>query len=419
MKPGSQGFRTISNAEVEAERRCALRALLRNPLLSAAGETAEQYVLVRRHSEWLKQWLATFPVWSLHVDGELARLRKIPGEPSDDTRPAIDRSSGAAFTKHRYALLCLALAALEQLDRQTTLGQLAQTIMELLAVDRDLQTAGLFFDSTNYDQRRDLVHAVRFLVESGVLRKIDGDERQFRDKDSEDALYDINRHILAEILQGRHSPSSIEMASREMASRDAAAQRYGRDFRSARAARLNDDSMPATEEARGQWTRSRLVRTLLDDPVLYFHELNDEERSYLEKHRGPLLRELCEATGLIAEVRREGIALVDDAGDLTDLKLPDPNTEGHLSLLLVQWFAECSRNRRGEVISILEVEERVRDLIRAHGPEWHKDVREAGTELRLTEDALLRIRSLRLIQLSPDGVVPLPASCRYAAAEQI
>jgi uncharacterized protein (TIGR02678 family) len=177
--------------------------------------------------------------------------------------------------------------------------------------------------------------------------------------------------------------------------------------------------MPATEEARRLWIRSRLVRKLLDDPVLYYNDLNDEERIYLEKHRGPLLREICDATGLIAEVRREGIALVDDAGDLTDLKLPDQDTESHLSLLLVQWLTECFRNRRGETISISEVEERVRDLIRVHGSEWHKDASNAGMGIRLTEDALLRLRALRLIQLSPDGVVPLPASGRYAAAEEI
>jgi len=411
MTSGSQGFRIISNMEVEAERRCALRALLRNPLLLATGENAERYVLVRRHSVWLKQWFAKLPAWTLHVDGEAARLRKIPAELSDDTRPAIDRGSGAAFTKHRYALLCLALAALEQLDRQTTLGHLAQAIVELIAVDRELQAAGFFFDSGNYDQRRDLVHAVRFLVDSGVLRKLDGDERQFRDLDSEDALYDINRHVLSEMLQCKHGPSSIEMASREMASELASKSVE-------RAERLNDDPMPATEEARRQWIRSRLVRTLLDDPVLYFQDLNDEERSYLEKHRGPLLREICEATGLIAEVRREGIALVDDAGDLTDLKLPDRNVESHLSLLLAQWFAECFRARRGESIPLSEVEAHVRNLIRVHGSEWHKDIRESGTELRMSEDALSRIRALRLIQLSADGVVPLPASGRYAVTEQ-
>jgi uncharacterized protein (TIGR02678 family) len=398
--------------EVDAERRSALRALLRSPLLPSSGETAEMYVLVRRHSEWLKQWLAEFPAWELHIDGELARLRKTPAGLTDDTRPARDRISGATFTKQRYALLCLALAALEQLDRQTTLGQLAQTIMELLAVDHDLQASGLFFDSGNYDHRRDLVHAVRFLVDSAVLRKIDGDERHRGDGDSEDALYDINRHIAAELLQGTRSPSTVELAAQQ-------AVVQGGNSSAERASMLNDEPRPASEESRRHWIRSHLIRTLLDDPVLYFHELSDEERNYLDKYRGSLLREICDATGLIAEVRREGIAMVDAAGDLTDLKLPDQGTENHLSLLLVQWFAECFRTRKGEAILISEVEERVRNLIRVHRSEWHKDIREAGTEMRICEDALSRIRALRLIQVSPDGIVPLPASCRYAASEQI
>jgi hypothetical protein len=87
--------------------------------------------------------------------------------------------------------------------------------------------------------------------------------------------------------------------------------------------------------------------------------------------------------------------------------------------MLVQWFAECFRSRRDEAISISEVEERVGNLIRAHGSEWPRDIREAGTEKRISEDALRRIRALRLIEISPDGVVPMPASSRYAAAEQI
>jgi uncharacterized protein (TIGR02678 family) len=410
MKAASQGFGIISNLEEDTERRLALRALLRNPLLQASGDSSEMYALVRRHSESLQQWLTTYPAWSLHISREFARLRKMPAGLPDDTRSAIDRGSGAHFTKHRYALLCLTLAALEQMDRQTTLGQLAQTIMELLAVDPDLKAAGLSFDSGNYDQRRDLVRAVRFLLDNGVLRKIDGDQRQPGDRDSEDALFDINRHVLAEMLQATHSPSAIEMAAQQSSRQ----QEYSA---SERAAILNDDPVPSSQELRQQWTRSRLVRTLLDDPVLYFHDLNDEERDYLEKHRGTLLREICDATGLIAEVRREGIALIDAARDLTDLKLPDQGPENHLSLLLVQWFAECFKTRTGEIISIAEVDECVRDLVRRHRSEWRGDIHEAGVNTRLTEDVLLRIRSLRLIQVSADGIVPLAASCRYASSE--
>ena len=116
----AQAFISASSAETDVERRRALRALLRDPLLPAAGETAAAYSLVRRHCEWLRQWLARFPAWSLHIDREMARLRKFPADHIDETRPAVDRS-GTSFTKRRYALLCLALAALEKFDRQTTL----------------------------------------------------------------------------------------------------------------------------------------------------------------------------------------------------------------------------------------------------------------------------------------------------------
>ena len=80
MTLASQAFMTTSNPLVEADRRRAFRALLRNPLLASSGETAEDYKLVRRHSEWLKQWFARFPAWRLHLDREVARLRKHPAD---------------------------------------------------------------------------------------------------------------------------------------------------------------------------------------------------------------------------------------------------------------------------------------------------------------------------------------------------
>src|SRR5438128_12556213 len=100
---------TPSTPDVEAERRAALRALLRRPLMPAAGETSKEYALVRKHSVWLKNWLAKFPEWDLHIDKEAARLRKTPPDGSDETRAAIDTTSGSTFSRRRYALLCLAL----------------------------------------------------------------------------------------------------------------------------------------------------------------------------------------------------------------------------------------------------------------------------------------------------------------------
>ena len=78
---------------------------------------------MRRHAAWLRDWLARHPGWSLQIDGETARLRKTPADLDDATRPAREPNSALPFTRRRYVVLCLALAALERADRQTTLGR--------------------------------------------------------------------------------------------------------------------------------------------------------------------------------------------------------------------------------------------------------------------------------------------------------
>jgi uncharacterized protein (TIGR02678 family) len=362
---------------VSAERRRALRALLRNPQLPSFGESAEDYSLVRRHAEWLKQWLAQFPAWTLRVDKEVARLYKTPPDFADDTRPAVDRDSGTVFSKRRYALLCLTLAALEQSDRQTTLGLLSRTVAEFAAADRRRSIAVLLFDMASYDHRRDLIYAIRLLIERGVLRRLEGNEKDFLDRvETSDVLYDINRPVLASILNVSRSASVLDQIESEKEKSLAT-----------RVASLVDESS----------IRARLIRTLLDDPVLYFDDLNEEERLYFENHRSYLLREICEATGLVAEVRREGVALVDGDGNLSDVWLPDESPDGALSLELIQWLAERYTTNPQHAIPISALEEVCPESV-------------PGS---LIPDALRRLRELRLVQLTPEGVVPSPACGRY------
>ena len=379
----------------ETQRQRAFRALLRSPLLPAAGDTAEEYNLVRRHSAWLNEWLRKFPAWTLDIHKEAARLRKVPPDLLDETRPAVDRASGTWFSRRRYAFLCLALAALERSDAQTTIEQIAQGVVEFATMDRALAEAGVEFDIGNHDHRRDLVHAVRLLVDRDVLNRVQGDEAEFLNRNrtscQAETLYDINRPILALILNVSRSASTMEVMQQTMT-----------ESFTQRVSRLIDDPKAETEDARSRQIRTRLVRALLDDPILYFQDLNDEERIYLEQHRGYLLRQVCEATGLLAEVRREGIALVDDQGSLADIQMGADGTDSHLSSLLVRWFAECFRSCAGAATPLPEIEEYVR---------------RAGAEPRLIEDELLRLRGLRLIRLAEGGAIPLAACGRYRAEE--
>jgi hypothetical protein len=340
--------------QAEVERRRALRALLVHPILSA-GANEEDFKLVRRHSQWLKHWFMEFPGWSLHIDKELARLHKTPADvfDLDDTRPAIDRASGTPFSRRRYAVLCLTLAALDQPGRHTTLVRIAQAIVELVSSDGQLNASGMNFDVANHDHRRDLVHVVRYLSEMGALLRMDGDEQQFLNR-SADVLYEINHRILAVF-----APQADSRVDR---------------------------------------IRTSLIRALLDDPILYFDEMDDATRAYFERHRGHLLREVEAATGLIAEVRREGVAMVDDSGDLTDIKLHEEDTEGLTALRLVQSLTE--RYRPDAVVPVLEL------------------AQEAGVEMQMAADALSRLRALRLVRLSESGVVPMAACWRYASLNE-
>ena len=82
----------------------AARALLRRPVLQAGGATAEQFLLVRRRAEELREWFGRNTGWRLHVDGEVARLVKTTTEP-DATHPARDQRTKAPSVSYTHLTL--------------------------------------------------------------------------------------------------------------------------------------------------------------------------------------------------------------------------------------------------------------------------------------------------------------------------
>jgi uncharacterized protein (TIGR02678 family) len=380
------------------ERQKALRALLQHPLLTSDGDHAAAFAMVRRHSEDLRHLLALYANWSLQVTGDFARLRKTPPELTDASRAAVDSRTGLAFTKARYALLCLALAALERSERQITLGRLATDMVEFFAADAALSEQGLSFDLKSVEQRRNLVQVIRFLLERRVLRRVQGDENLFmRDADS-DVLYNIQRPVLAVMLAVRRGPSMIEDVSFEQ-----------------RLAAIVEEPMPDTDEGKNRRIRVRMMRRLLDNPVLYYQDLDEREKAYLDSQRPFLLRQVEELTGMAAEVRREGIAVLDHRGDMTDLGLPEEGTEGHLTLLIAEHLAEKLRANPDVVVGFSALCEHTAALIAQHRRHWRKDVENPGADRDLTAMTVERLAALRLVRrVEGGGIKPLPAVARYA-----
>lgn len=388
-----EGLDRLRQNEVE-ERRRALRCLLMQPLIAAGGPYAPELALVRRHAAWLRDWLNRFAGWALQVDPELARLGKTPADLDDGTRPAFD-SNELPFTRRRYALLCLALAALERADRQTTLGNLAADVQALAAADEALAAAGLHFEVFAHEQRRDMVEVVRLLLRLQIIVRVQGDEQQYL-QEKGDVLYNVQRPALSALLNVQRGPSTVPAAGLE-----------------ARLRALAEEPMPDTDEARNRRLRTGLVRKLLDDPVVYYEDLSDDERAYLASQRHRLLSEIELATGLAPEVRREGIAMVDERGDFSDVGFPEEGTEGHLTLLVAEHLAECARRAPGAVVARAALEQFTAEQAAQHRSHWRKDAAEPGAEVGLTEGALYRLEALRLVRRTAEGVVPLPAIARY------
>jgi uncharacterized protein (TIGR02678 family) len=381
-----------TEAVVAAERKAAVRALLREPLLTPASP--DSLALVRRHLSWLRDFFSDNFGWMLHVERELVRLAKTPGDPSTGTRAA-RLADDVPFSKRRYVVLCFALAAIERMDRQTTLQKIAEGVVALAANDQFFANAAFAFALTTREERRELVAVIRALLEMGVLRRVHGDEEAFV-AEKGDALYRIERPVLARLINARRPPSTL------VACDDA--ERIGA---------LVEELHVDTEDARRRALRFRLARRLVDDPVVYYGDLSEEEREYLHRARVAILRPILEATGLIAEVRAEGIALVDPDRELTDVSLPEEGTGGHVALLVAEFLA--TRVRSGDRCVLRgEVEQHVRDLAAVHGKYWRKSAREPGAEVQLTAEALDYLFGLDLARPTAGGVEPCAAVARFA-----
>ncbi|MGW4239264.1 TIGR02678 family protein [Streptomyces sp. NPDC004749] len=421
----------------------AARALLKEPLLTADGPRADEFRLVRQHATELREWFERNAGWSLRVDAEAARLRKTPGVLSDATHPAREATRTALpFTRRRYVLLCLALAVLERGEAQVALGRLAEQVV-LAAADPHLAAAGVTFTLERRDERLDLAAVVRLLLALGVLRRVAGDEEAYVNG-AGDALYDVRRRVLAGLPATRRGPSMVaaeeaaDLKSGDQHGEDQhgeeryGEERYGveqygveqygsgerhgsgqRHFHQ-RLVRLTAETALDSDELRFRAIRWKLTRCLLDDPVLYYDELTDGELAYLTRQRGFITARISELTGLVAEVRAEGIAMVDPLDDLTDVRMPEQGTHGHITLLLAGYLAAA-----GRAVEPAELERRVRELAAEHGGFWSKAAREPGAEPELVERAVEKLVALGLVTRTERGVLPRPALARYAVGEPV
>jgi uncharacterized protein (TIGR02678 family) len=239
------------------------------------------------------------------------------------------------------------------------------------------------------------------LLDLGVLARVSGDEEAFVNR-SGDALYDIHARVLGALLVTARGPSSL--------SDDQA------DFER-RLAALAEEFFADSAEGRRTAIRHDLTRRLLDDPVVYFDELDEGVRDYFASQRGPIGYRLREATGLAVESRAEGMALIDPDSAHTDVKLPAEGTEAHATLLVAEWLGGRERKTPGAVVGEEEIAAWLRDAARRYRKYWRKATLEAGAERELARQVLDRLAALKLIRRADGQVTARPALLRYAIGQ--
>jgi uncharacterized protein (TIGR02678 family) len=378
----------------------ALRALLMNPLMTAAHG---DFAAVRRHADSLREWFAREAGWVLHVERDCARLYKRPADLSDQTRGFPE------YNRRRYVLFCLACAVLERADAQITLRVLGDRLLAL-ALEPALSALGFTFTLQLHHERRELVAVCRHLLGLGILVRVAGDEEGYVNHAAEgaehlhDALYDVQRRVLAGVLAAVRGPSTWAPDEAPVGVEQ-------------RLQTLAAELVPDSDEGRRSAIRRDLSRRLLDDPVIYIDALDSSTRAYFLNQRGPMAARLADATGLIAEQRAEGLALVDESGNLTDISMPAEGTEAHVTLLVAEFLsgklpkgaADAERpTTETDIAGFIEKAQQ------HFGRYWRKSAREPGAQRELALIALERLRKLRLITMAAGDIQPLPALSRFA-----
>jgi uncharacterized protein (TIGR02678 family) len=376
-----------------AERQHAARALLMTPLLTAERDP-DAFTGVRRHGEWLTDRFHHLFGYRLAIRGDYARLYKRPRIAYRD-RPARIRPGSirpgpedgwAPFTRRHYVLLAVALAALESHHgrAQALIGGLAA---EVAALGAEL---GLPVDFERREERKAFADALDLLCRLGALRQRDGSREAFvaRDEGLEEALFDIEHDRLGDLKATPYALTDIERVEQMLGE----AEVY-----------------PASEDGERARRRHRIARTLVEEPVLYVSELEPAEQDSYRSQRHRLEPELEALTGLQAERRAEGSALVASSGTegrrLTDVRFPTRSTESLLALLACERLRVVAHDEGRNPLPASEVDALMASL---------RERLELDAGAELDRAALVLLEAHRLIEpVEPAQVRVLPAVARF------
>lgn len=390
----------LGNQLVAAEQadiaRC-IRHLLARPLITAETDP-ELFELVCRRQTALVRWFDYNCGWTLAVEPRVgyARLVKVHAE-VDGSRPARrPRSGRAAFDRRRYTLLCVVAAEL-MAGPSTTIGLLADRVVQATAADPVVPA----FDTAARSERMAYVDVLRLLESYGVVRAVDGSTDSFVDSAEAKVLYRVDPTLLMRLLAAPHGPSQLDIP--------AESGRFADLFDGLRYEPRYGMEQDRSDTQRNLWLRHSVLRKLVEQPVVYWADLTEEQRGYLASPTGrQIMRSAAEQAGFVLEERAEGMLLVDTDAIATDGKFPDDAAHAKVAALILLDSLNVAAGMTEE-----QLYSRAESLL-CEWPSWGKTYRSDGGTQRLVNDALGVLVDFGLVRRDGDLVFARPAAARYA-----
>lgn len=307
--------REISTLALDSYQRAA-RVALSNHLVTTTYPDRIALPLLRRWATELREDLLELFGYRLEVTETTARLYPVIDR-LDDSQPA-RTSTDRIFDRRRYAYLALALAALGRAGNQITLSELADHVAAEAS-----QVDGVELTTDRASDRDAFVDAIGWLATRGAIALADGDATGWANNPSAgEALYDIDRPVVVAMFRPPRAVQHLRSIRGLLAGSDSPIDPEDSDPGQADSGR----------EADPKETLRAVRRALVEQPVVYHDDLDRNGRAALAASRTVADVELL--TGLVAERRAEGVALIDTSGRLSDHRFPSTGTIAQVALLI-------------------------------------------------------------------------------------
>jgi uncharacterized protein (TIGR02678 family) len=364
------------------DQRDAARQLLRTPLVLAARDP-EAYRRIRRHADALATMFRSYLGYRLVVDARFARLSKA-GLGRGNGRPLMRSGSKAPFSPRDYTYLALLCSVLLTGRQQVLLSSVVADVRQAAA------EAGIELGADTLAERRALVHALRQLIDWGIVTEDAGSVADYADNPGKEAPLFIERELVRHLLA---------MPLREV-----------------------DDAESLVLMAADAGTdavRHAVRRKVVEHPVVTVDELPEAQRTWLRQSQRREAQILEDNFGLRLEIRFEGVAAFDPREELTDLAFPRVGSLGQVALLTVaELVAQLEPTDASVPVPPGLLQSVVQGLLAQYGRRWAKEYVERPD--RLGPDVEDLLVDAGLLARDADGSLRLRAiAARYAPQPEL